>query len=128
MSKYTEVELELLTDQNMLCMIMKGIRGGLSCIMKRYVEVNIKYMINYDPTKESSYLVPVDANNVYGVSFKLPDGAFKWCTKKEIEDLEKRILEIPDDNDIGYTLKVKCLEYPKELHDKHNDCLSIPLT
>ncbi len=56
MLKCTEVELELLTDQDMLCMIMEGIRGGLSCIMKRYVETNNKYMINYDPTKESSYL------------------------------------------------------------------------
>jgi hypothetical protein len=69
----------------MLCMIMVGIRGGLSCIMKHYVEANIKYMINYDPTKESSYLVPVDANNLYGdgVSFKLRDRAFKWCTQRD---------------------------------------------
>jgi hypothetical protein len=107
----------------MLRMIMEGIRSGLSCIMKHYVEANINYMINYDPTKESLYLVPVDANNLDGdgVSFKLRDGAFKWYTQKEIQDLEKRILEIPDDNDIDYTLKVKCLEHPKELHDKHND-------
>jgi hypothetical protein len=58
------------------------------------------------------------------VSFKLPHRVFKWCTQKEIQDLEKWILEIPDDNDIGYTLKVKCLEYPKESNDKHNDYLS----
>jgi len=91
MSKYTKVELGLLTDQDMLCMIMEGIKGGLSCIMKCYIEANIKYMINYDPTKELSYLVPVHANNVYGhcVSFKLPHRVFKWCTQKEIQDLEK---------------------------------------
>jgi hypothetical protein len=72
--KCTGVELELLTDQGMLCMIMEGIRGGLSFIMKRYIEANNKHMINYDPTKESSYLVPIDANNLYGdgMSFKLP--------------------------------------------------------
>jgi hypothetical protein len=64
MLKYTGIELELLTDQDMLCMFMEGIRGGLSCIMKRHVEANNKYMINYDPDKESSYLVPVDANDL----------------------------------------------------------------
>jgi hypothetical protein len=39
---------------------MEGIRGGLSCIMRRYVRANNKYMINYDTKRESSYLVPVD--------------------------------------------------------------------
>ncbi len=79
MLKYIGIELELLKDQDMLCMIMEGIRGGLSCIMKRYVEANNKYMINYDPSKESSYLVQVDANNLYGdpMSFKLSCRGFE---------------------------------------------------
>jgi hypothetical protein len=102
---------------------MEGIRGGLSCIMKRYVEANNKYMINYDPTKESSFLVPNDANNLYGdaMSFKIPYRGFEWCTPEKIKYLEENILNIPDNSDIGYIIKVKELIYPKELHDKHND-------
>ena len=64
MLKYTHVQLELLTDQYMLYMIMDGIRGGLSCIMKRYAVANNKYMINLNLDEETSYLVPVDANNL----------------------------------------------------------------
>ncbi len=45
---------------------MEGIRVGLSCVMKRFVETNNKYMMNYCPTKESSYLVNVDANKLNG--------------------------------------------------------------
>ncbi len=73
-------------------------------------------MINYDSTKESSYLVPVDANNLYGdaMSFKLPYKSLKWCSTEEIRYLEKHLLKIPDDNDIGYIIKVKELIYPKE--------------
>ena len=129
MLKYAGIELELLTDQDMLLMIMEGIRGGLSCIMKRYVEANNKYMINYDPTKESSFLVPVDANNLYGdaMSFKLPCKNFKWCDEKDLKYLEENILEIPDDSDIGYIIKVKELIYPKEFHDKHNDYTLFPI-
>jgi hypothetical protein len=129
MLKYTEIELESLTDQNMLLIIMEGIRGGLSCIMKRHVEANNKYMMNYDPTKESSYLVPVDANNLYGdgMSFRLPLRAFEWCSNEELNELKERLLSLPDDNDIGYTLKVKCLKYPKELRDKHNDYPFFPI-
>jgi hypothetical protein len=55
------------------------------------------------------------------MSFKLPQKSFKWCSDEEIHELEKELLNIPDDNDIGYTIEVKLLEYPKELHDKHND-------
>jgi hypothetical protein len=54
------------------------------------------------------------------MSFKLPCREFKCCTDEEIIYLKEHLLEIPDENDIGYTLKVR-LDYPKKLHNKHND-------
>jgi hypothetical protein len=122
MLKLTKVELELLTDPDILYFFMEGINGGLAFISKRYVKDNNKYMINFDKSQESSYIVPVDANNQYGcaMSKHLPCGKFQWCLSNEIQELQKKIMEIPDDNLKGYTLQVG-LEYPKDLHDSHNN-------
>ena len=64
--KKTKVELELLTDINMLLMVEKGIRGGICHAFYRYVKANNKYLKNYDKNKEPSYLKYWNVNNLYG--------------------------------------------------------------
>ena len=84
--KNTQVELELLTDNNMLLMFEEGIRGGMCQTTHRYAEVNNKYMNNHDKNEESSYLEYLDANNLYGwaMTQKLPVRNFKWIEKGDI--------------------------------------------
>jgi hypothetical protein len=101
-------------------MIGKGIRGGISQCCQRYAKTNNKYMERYDPLKESIYLVYLYANNLYGwaMSQYLPKDGFKWE-----ENLNIDVVNLPDDSEVGYILKVD-FEYQKELHDLHSD---IPL-
>ena len=94
----------------------KGIRGGICNKVHSHAEANNKYMKNYDKNKESSFLMHVDANNLYGwaMSKKLPVGGFKW-----VDDLsmfnEDFIKSYDEEGDVGYLLVVD-IEYPKTLH------------
>ena len=60
-------------------MVEKGIRGGICHVIYRYAKANNKYMKNYDGNTESSYLMNLDANNLYGwpMTQKLPVNGFK---------------------------------------------------
>ena len=75
----TEVKLKLWTEIDMLLMVEKGIRCGI-CHAHRHATANNKYMKNYNKDKESSYLMYLYANNLYGpaMSQKLPVHGFKW--------------------------------------------------
>ena len=61
--KKDRLELEVLTDINMLMMLEKGIRGRICHAVHRY-EFN-KYMISYDKNIELSYLMYLDPINLY---------------------------------------------------------------
>ena len=78
--KKTGVELELITDHDMLLMVEGGIRGGICHAICRGAKANNKYMKNYDENEESSFLEYLDANSLYGwaMSEKLPARDFKW--------------------------------------------------
>ena len=64
--KKTQVESELLTDNDMLLMFEEGICGGMCQATYRHAKANNKYMNNHDKNKESSFLIYDDANNLYG--------------------------------------------------------------
>ena len=113
--KKTGVNLELLTDIDMLLRVENGIRGGICQATHRYAKANNKYMKNYDKSIESSYLMYLDANNLYGwaMSQKLPVNGFKWENdlSRFNEDFIKKCNE---NSDIGYFFEVD-VEYPKKL-------------
>ena len=118
MLKITGIKLELLEDVDMLLMIEKGIRGGISNSFKRYAKANNRFMKNFDPAEKSSFIVYLDANNLYGwaMSKPLPVGEFEWMSEDELKDWERFV----EEEGIGCILEVD-LEYPAELHDFHND-------
>ena len=62
--KKTNIELELLTDYNMLLMLEEGIRGGICHSIHRYAKANNKYMKNYNNNEETLYIQYLDANNL----------------------------------------------------------------
>ena len=111
--KVTKVELQLLTDIDMLLMAEKAIRGGVFMISNRYGKANNEYMGDrFDDNEPSKYITYLDVNNLYGwaMSEPLPTHGFKWMKVSELEtwELHSCILEVD-------------LEYPKSLHDLHND-------
>jgi hypothetical protein len=112
----TGVVLDQLTDIDMYLFCEQGIRGGTSMISHRYAKANNKYMESYDPDVVSSYIMYLDANNLYGEAMtqKLPTGGFEW--KENNTD----ILNYDCEGDTGIFVEVD-LHYPKELHDLHNN-------
>ena len=80
MLKMTGVKLEKISDIDKYLFIEKGLRGGISYIAKRYAKANNKYMNDYDPKKQSTFISYLDMNNLYGwaMSEYLPYEGLKW--------------------------------------------------
>ena len=95
----------------------KGIRDIIYYISNRYSRANNKYLKSYDPKQESKHIICLDANNLYGyaTSTSFPTSGFKWIDPKEFE-----LNKYTSNSLKGSALEVN-LEYPKELHELHNN-------
>ena len=126
--KKTQVELELLTDNDMLLMFEEGIRGGMCQATYRYAKANNKCMNNHDKNEESSYLEYLDANNLYGwtTSQKLPVRNFKWIEKGDISKFNEAFIKNYDENsDKAYIFAVD-VKYPEKIRMLHSDLAFLP--
>ncbi|CAH1101722.1 unnamed protein product [Psylliodes chrysocephalus] len=120
MLRYTKVELELLTDIDMINFFKNSIRGGISqCVERKHI-ANNPYLSEYNPFEPKSSIHYIDATNLYGYSMSqpLPTGEFVWLSAEEINQLD--IMSVDDLGDYGYVLEVD-VTYPHHLHDKHAD-------
>ena len=124
--KKTNVELELLTDYDMLLMIEEGIRGGICHAIQRYAKANNKYMKDYDKRKKSSYIQYLDANNLCGKAMteKLPVRGFNWVNDI-FEINEKFVKSYNKNSNKGYILEAD-VDYPNELQNIHSDLPFLP--
>ena len=64
MLKYTEIELDLISDPDMYLMVENGIRGGISTITKRYAKANNKHTKGYDKNQTSVLLTQLILSDV----------------------------------------------------------------
>lgn len=58
--KYTGVNIELLTDYEKLLFVEKGIRGGVSQCSHRYTKANNRFMDEFNPNEQETYLLYLD--------------------------------------------------------------------
>ena len=103
--KYTDIKLQTLQDKDLILLKENNIRGGISSVMgDRYVK-----------SEENNKIVYADATNLYGHSMSqfLPYDE----TKFEKDICLEEILTTPDDNEIGYFLKVN-LKYSDDIKQK----------
>ena len=124
--KKDNVELELLTNYDMVLMVEEGIRGGICHAIQRYAKANNKYMKDYDMKKKSSYIQYLDANNLYGKAMteKLPVRGFRWMG--DISKIDEGFVKDYNKNDNkGYILDVD-VDYPSKLQNLHSDLPFLP--
>ena len=107
------MKLELLADVEILLLIEKAIRGGVSMISNRFGKANNKFMgEKFDPSQPSKFITYLDANNLYGWAMMkpLPVGDFEWMNEEELENWKN----------IPCILEVD-LENPRERRVLHNN-------
>jgi len=84
--KFTGVELDLVTDPDAYLTIENNMRGGIATTSHRYVAANNPLVDGYDSTEPTSYIIYLDANNLYGKAIRspLPVGKFQFLSQSKI--------------------------------------------
>ena len=100
-------------DPDMCMFIDKSLLGAFSGVTHPYAKANNPECGVYDPGKPLSWIMYMDANNLYGYAMRqnLPTGGFKWMEAEVIDNGTNFIMEQQDEQEDVYFLEVD-LEYP----------------
>ena len=85
MLQMKKVNSELITDMDDLLLWERAYRGGISQMSSRYAQANNPYLDDYDPSQAHSYIMFIDANNLYGWACQqtLPIGGFRSLSEEK---------------------------------------------
>lgn len=110
MLKLTKCNIDLPNDIDMIHFFESGIRGGVSFINTRHLEI----------TKPSEEIFYIDANNLYGLAQTslLPISNFKWTHEKYFSKINWETIETESEK--GFILEVDLI-YPENLHELHDN-------
>ena len=121
--RLTKQKLEIPTDPKMHLFFDRGLTGGASHTATPFAKANIEKFGHYDKKLMKAYIMVFDCNNQYGGAMMeyLPTGGFEWITLDTTspEYWTNFVNNQEDEQDKGYFFEVD-LEYPQELHDKHD--------
>ena len=111
----TGVRSKLLTDIDMLLMVEKGIKARICQAIHRYAKAISKYIKNYDKNIESSYLMYLDANNLFGwvISQRLPIYDFEWM--EQLPEFDERFIKNYDEKNDKWSILEVDVEFRKSL-------------
>ena len=125
--KHIDRPIPLITDPEMYRMIQPNMRGGICHASVRYARNHNKLMNSlYDPRLPTSYIIVVDADNLYGwaMSQKMPDGDFEWITQDECRDMGQ-LLKYADGRIAIFDTKL--FDHPENEEDKKSFILEVDL-
>ena len=137
--KHIDRLIPLITDLEMYRLMQPNIRGSICHASFRYAGASNKLMGSlYDPRQPTSYIMEVDAHNLYGwaMSQEMPDGDFEWLSQDECRELgllfnyadgRMAIFDTglfdnreKEENKKSFIFEVD-MEYPPELHERDGD-------
>ena len=99
----------------MLDMLQRGVRGGVSVVSTRYAAANNPYLSGYDAAKPSTYIINLDANNLYGGGMMeaLPIGSYAL---ERIADSDEGPADVGADEAMGGAVDERVAVHAAELN------------
>ena len=117
MLRYTRVRLKIIKDVEIYTFLERGLRGGFSCAIRKFVKANNKFVNGFRSDLPSTYIMYYDVNNLYGgvMEKSFPYRGFRWVKDPQSFDIFEN-----KDRRVGYILEVD-LHIPPTLHNYFSD-------